>query len=274
MVPAAEVLAGRLKEAGAAVMAGNELRPHPCTQLFPPMNEEAFDALVADMAKNGQRDPIVVDQHDRIVDGVNRFQACLKLEMAPKIERKSLTDGEAHRYSISGNLHRRHLTSSQRAAIAADAATRSQGGHQAAILPDALSQAEAATIMHVSERAVRSASKVKRYSPELHKQVKAGVIPLHIAEQKVVEELERAGGLKKSKKPPRLAAPQDGDETAAIASVYAPLFAELDALPDNLSDHPLFPHHARELITLLTESIKHIERLCKPETSQTRSYTS
>lgn len=255
-------------------MTGTDLRPHPCADLFPPMDEQTFDAVVADIAKNGQRDPIIVDQFNRIVDGVHRYRACIKLEKAPKIERRTFTDGEATRFSISRNLHRRHLTASQKAAFGADAATRAQGGHQAN-LPDALSQAEAARLMGVSERAVRSAVKVKRQSPELHEQVKAGAIALHVAEQKVVDRVKGgAGGLKKSKMRPRPTASQGGDEMAAIPSVYAPLFAELDALPDNLIDHPLFQCQADELITLLTEAIKQIERVRKPETADKGSCTS
>jgi ParB-like chromosome segregation protein Spo0J len=249
-----------------------EFQPHPCTELFPPMDEEPLDALVADMKANGQREPIVVDQHNRIVDGLNRYRACIRLNIAPKIERRTFSDIEALKFCLSRNLHRRHLTPSQRAAIAAEIATRKQGGDQAANLPDAISQAEAAKIMQTSERAVRSAAKVKRHSPELHQQVMANAIPLHVAEQKVVEELEKAGGgkPKKSNKAPRLVAP-DGDDVAASPGVYAALFAELYALPHYLSDHPLLAQQAGELTALLTEAIKQIERASKPETTQTGS---
>ncbi len=239
-----------------------ELLPHACTELIPPMADGAFKALVADIKENGLREPIVVDQCNRIVDGLNRYRACIRIGIPPKIERRTFTDIEALKFCLSRNLHRRHLTQSQRAAIAAELATRKQGGIQPANLPDAISQPEAAKIMQTSERAVRSAAKVKRHSPELHQQVMANAISLHVAEQQVVEELEKAGGSnpKKSKKAPRLDAPEDGDDVAAIPAVYAPLFAELDALPHYLSDHPLLPPNAGELIALLTEAIKHIER--------------
>ena len=246
-------------------MIATELRPHPCAELFPPMDEQTFDAVVADIAKNGQRDPIIVDQFNRIVDGLHRYRACIKLEMAPKIERRTFTDGEATRFSISRNLHRRHLTASQKAAFAAEAATRARGGHQAS-LPDGFSQAQAARLMGVSERAVRSAVKVKRQSPELHEQVKAGALALRVAEQKIVERIRGgAGGPKKLKVRPRPAA---SHSSAAIPSVYAPLFAELDAVPHNLSNHPLIPCHANELIILLTQTIQQIERVDKSETSE------
>jgi hypothetical protein len=67
-------------------------------------------------------------------------------------------------FVISKNLKRRHLSTSQRAAIAAEIAKLPQGGDrksdQAANLPfDSVTQAQAAKMLNVSERSVRAARK-------------------------------------------------------------------------------------------------------------------
>ncbi len=226
--------------------------PHPCAAVFPSMDDASFDALVADIAKNGLHIPIVVDQHDRIVDGLHRYRACLQLEMTPKVDRRNFTDGQAMRFSVSGNFHRRHLAGSVRAAIAADLPLCTRGGNQAANLPDAITQAEAAEMMQTSERAVRSAAKVKKHRPDLHEQVKAGLLPLHVAERQVNEEL-------KPRDPGKTQKPRAPGE-AAIPGAYAALFTALDDLPRTLADHPLLPQHAHELVAVLTEAIAHIGR--------------
>jgi len=79
------------------------------------------------------------------------------------------------RFIISTNIHRRHLTESQRASIAAELANlpahRPDGGKLAG-----LSQAEAAEQMQVSERSVRAAKAVQRDALDLAAKVKSGEI--------------------------------------------------------------------------------------------------
>jgi hypothetical protein len=85
-------------------------------------------------------------------------------------------------FVVSLNLHRRHLTESQRAMVAAGLATGGHGGDrrtadQAANLPlgRPVTQAAAAGLLNVGERTVRAAAKVRRDgSPELVAEVQAG----------------------------------------------------------------------------------------------------
>jgi hypothetical protein len=82
-------------------------------------------------------------------------------------------------FVISLNLKRRHLDESQRSAVAAKPANMKVGGKEAnsANLPDCsqISQADAANMLNVSERSVRSAAKVLDHgTPELQKAVEQG----------------------------------------------------------------------------------------------------
>ena len=88
---------------------------------------------------------------------------------------------------ISLNCHRRHLTEAQRASIATELANRRAGDNQhagPANLPD-LSQAEAARLLNVSERSVRTARAIKEADPELHSKVKSGEVSLNAAYKQI-----------------------------------------------------------------------------------------
>ena len=94
---------------------------HPLAQLFPPMQADEYQDLLASIQKNGQKDDIVVLE-GKILDGVNRDKACRAAGIEPRTRPYSYVhDGQ---YPIdfvaAKNLHRRHLTPSVRAAIAAD----------------------------------------------------------------------------------------------------------------------------------------------------------
>jgi ParB-like chromosome segregation protein Spo0J len=89
---------------------------HPLSNMFPLMEGEEFDALVEDIKKNGQREPIVLYQ-GKILDGRNRYRACLEAGVGLRIskyEDNSPYIGDPAAYVISKNIHRRHLTAEQR----------------------------------------------------------------------------------------------------------------------------------------------------------------
>lgn len=92
---------------------------HPLADLFPLMaNDSAeFLALVDDIKTYGQRDPISLYE-GKILDGRNRYRACLAAGIEPRFGRDRYPDGghdhEARAYVVSKNLYRRHLTREQR----------------------------------------------------------------------------------------------------------------------------------------------------------------
>ena len=91
----------------------SSVKPHVLSELFPRMSLEDFNELIEDIRKIGLQQPIVLYQ-DQILDGVHRYQACLRAGREPKFTDFKGTDAEAKAFVISANFHRRHLTAEQR----------------------------------------------------------------------------------------------------------------------------------------------------------------
>lgn len=153
------------------------VRWHEYADIFPWIEGEAYRALVDDIRKNGVLEPIVM-LDGAILDGRNRYMAARELGIEyPVIE----YDGNNPLgFVISHNLTRRHLTESQRAMVAAKLAKMQQGARtdlvHSANLPE-VSQTQAAAMLNVSERLLRTAKAVQAQgAPELVKAVEAGKV--------------------------------------------------------------------------------------------------
>jgi len=92
---------------------------HEVANIFPLMQGEEFEALKADIAANGLREPIWLHPDGRIIDGRNRYRACCELGIEPEYHTWN-GSGSLVSFVVSLNLHRRHLAPIQRAAIAVD----------------------------------------------------------------------------------------------------------------------------------------------------------
>lgn len=156
---------------------------HPLAEIFPLMTGADFDALVHDIADYGQREPILL-YDGQIIDGRNRYNACLELGLVPETEEWQGDESELLPLIISLNLHRRHLNESQRAMIAAKVANMPLGGatyRSANLQTDGVSQASAADMFNVSERSVASAKKVQEQAaPQVAQAVQQGLMPVSV----------------------------------------------------------------------------------------------
>lgn len=189
---------------------------HPLCELFPRMIAAEFESLKADIAANGLNQPVVI-HGSQILDGGNRYRACLELGIEPPTVEYSGADPVA--FVLSANLHRRHLTPGQQAAIVASAQdwakAQAAGSNQHAkkaggpvTLPDHLtpkdqgatlrldSVADRAAQSGVSDKTQRMADKVARAAPELAKQVAHGEISLPKAVAKIDPKPEPAPTIK------------------------------------------------------------------------------
>jgi ParB-like chromosome segregation protein Spo0J len=153
-----------------------EREVHELAEAFPPMDEEAFAALVEDIRQNGLLTRITMTEDGKILDGRNRYRACLAADVEPKYE---VYHGDGTRedlvgFVISRNFHRRHLTESQRAMVAAR------------MVREGVTVLLASSQLNVSRETVRKASDVlESAAPNVVSMVDRGKTSVHRAHQVV-----------------------------------------------------------------------------------------
>ncbi len=166
---------------------------HEAADLFPLLQGAAFEELVADIRKNGLLEPILLDGEGRILDGRNRYRACLAAGVEPQFEEWK-GKGSLAELALSLNLKRRHLGESQRALVAArlakmmEAEANKRRGRRPELvanvrpIPRRRSSDEAAAMVNVSGRLVTYAIKVLRDGcDELVAAVESGQLPVSTA---------------------------------------------------------------------------------------------
>ena len=156
-----------------------DYQSHPAAELFPMMPPDQYEAFKEDVRKNGFQQDVVIYQ-GQILDGRNRYKAAIELDMLddlPIAEMDDDTQIDPYQWVISRNLHRRHLTESQRAMVAQKLATLKRGGDRSKASIDALKQDDAAKLLNVSPASLDRAKTVQRKgSPELIAAVEQGEI--------------------------------------------------------------------------------------------------
>ena len=159
---------------------------HPLCSLFPRIHGPEFAGLVSDIKANGQREPIIL--HDgMILDGGNRYRACLEAGVEPSFMK--FGGDNIVSFVLSANLHRRHLTAGQHAAIVASvtnwAAVQKVGNPQFGNVAGLQTVAERAAISGASDRTQRDADKVAKADPDLAVAVGRGTVTLAKAKAQV-----------------------------------------------------------------------------------------
>ena len=155
---------------------------HPLANIFPLIDGQAYQELMADVMRHGVREPVWLYE-GQILDGRNRYRAAMA--MGVECPTREYVGDDATGFVISLNLHRRHLTESQRAMVAAKLANISHGGNrkdQGANLRVEVSRSDAAELLSVSPRSVASAAKVQaESSPEIVQAVEQGAMSVSLA---------------------------------------------------------------------------------------------
>jgi 16S rRNA G966 N2-methylase RsmD len=192
---------------------------HPAADLFPMLDGDELQSLADDIAVNGLMEPLTLyDDPDlgvTLLDGRNRLAACRLAVVEPAT--KYYDGPDPVRFVVSENIHRRHLTTGQRAMLALDmeelyaeqaALAKVRAGQEfgrgssqkdplpemesaeklEADLPQAIGRApqardRAATTTGTSGRAVAQAKRVAKQAPDLAKKVKTGELALDAAEK-------------------------------------------------------------------------------------------
>ena len=201
---------------------------HPAADLFPMVEGDEFAELCNDIKERGLAQPITIWTDGSLLDGRNRLLACYETHQEVVLDRYEGTDPV--QFSLSANLHRRHLSAGQRACVAlkvrellqpaarerqreageqfgkgakvtADLRSMepaSEATGQKATAPDLAERrrqdrnvaAQAAKAVGASTRAVEQAARVEKSAPDLLPQVQAGTMALDKA-HKEAQQRER-----------------------------------------------------------------------------------
>jgi len=165
--------------------------------LFPLLTGSDFDELKADIGKNGLLESIWLHTDGSIIDGRNRHRACIETETEPRF-RTWGGQGSLVAFVVSLNLHRRHLTSSQRAVIALEvlpmlekeAEARMVAGvapDPTELFPQGESREQAAEMFQTNSNYVQAAKTIKEQAPDLLESVKVGKITIPQAKRELVK---------------------------------------------------------------------------------------
>jgi ParB-like chromosome segregation protein Spo0J len=204
---------------------GMTLQRHELSSAFPDLEEPAFYELQEDIKANGLRNPITL-YDNKVIDGWHRLRACMNLGLEPVLTE---LDGDPVDFVIGQNIHRRHLTASQRAmALATCNAWRGIGSNQHDKLSyqydTSLSIRELADKAKVSKVTAQRAKQVsQKGSEDIKEQVKKGAMTLAQAVQVVDGDKPR-----KAPKPPA------GDDE--LKKAYQKLAKDYDALQTRYDD--------------------------------------
>ena len=187
--------------------------PHPAADLFPLLGDRELRELADDIRANGLIERVVLCD-GKVLDGRNRIAAC---EIAGVKVRTVEWSGEAEtpvRFVIAHNLKRRHLTTSQRDAVAVEAlpllekearkrqreaGRKSAPGRPAQKVSPKLGEVSsggkatvaAAALVNVGKSGVEKAKRIKQEDPEAFERIKAGKVTVGRA-YKDLQRKERA----------------------------------------------------------------------------------
>jgi flagellar biosynthesis GTPase FlhF len=204
---------------------------HPLCTLFPRVTGAEFDGLVADIKAHGLRQPIVL-HGGMILDGGNRYRACVEAGVEPVFQ--EFQGDSLVSFVLSANLHRRHLSAGQQAAIVASAQdwakAQTVGKPKSGNVTGLATVAERAAKSGASDKTQRMADKVAKADPELAKKVAHGEISLPKAVEKVAPQIAT-----KPSKTPKAAARQpepanDADTGQSIDELIAEIQKENEQL--------------------------------------------
>jgi len=211
---AASIRCERFTENQGGIVKNYDL--HLVCKIFPEASDTVIASLALDIQANGLHEPIVL-LDGKVLDGRTRGRACMRAGVEPRFIdweeeiKPTLQPGVGPtEWVISKNLHRRHLSASQCAAVSAEAVPllkteakeRQQAGGAAGRKsryeekevpkeqptprqPAQRARDEAAAMTGASPRLTARAERIKAASLELHEQVKAGDVTVGEAERQV-----------------------------------------------------------------------------------------
>ena len=187
---------------------------HPACKLFPLLGENELQELADDIMENGLQNAIVL-LDGKVLDGQNRLAACKLAGVKPRfVEWKG--SGSPLHWIVSQNLMRRHLSASQRAAVALDllpmleveakGRQRKSKGRGKKVAQDFADFSEngkaseiAARVVGASSRYVEMVKEISQTQPELIDRIRSG--ELSVPEARKLASVPSKNGKRKRNNP-------------------------------------------------------------------------
>lgn len=169
-----------------------QIPAHEAAAIFPLMDGNELNQLVADIKSHGLLEPIVMF-NGKVLDGRNRLRACELADVEPLfVEWEPNGSSSPTEWVVSHNLHRRHLSVAQRAALALDllpqleAEARERQSAAGGAIPGALppeteeakgeATEKAADLVGVGRTSVATAKAIQKIDPEIVNRMRSGDI--------------------------------------------------------------------------------------------------
>ena len=207
---------------------------HPAADLFPMVEGDELRELCADIKERGLQQPIIVWRDGTLLDGRNRLLACYRTNQEVVLE--TYDGDDPVQFSLSANLHRRHLNAGQRAVVALKVrellqpAARERQGERTDLKPKAPDiradlressstpkpqplpppadqrkvAAQAAKAVGASPRSVEQAARVAKVAPDLLPQVQAGTMALDKAHREAQQRERQRAATRPQPEAPKL----------------------------------------------------------------------
>jgi hypothetical protein len=130
---------------------------HPYADIFPLLSEEELESFAEDIKENGQHESIKMYE-GKILDGRNRYLACIKAGVTPHFAEYEGTS--PLNYSMSLNAWRRHMDKSQLAMAGAKLLTTKLGRPKSGSIEPLIDREGAAYLMGVGHSLITRARKI------------------------------------------------------------------------------------------------------------------
>ncbi len=234
-----------------------ELKQHPLSAAFPSMSANDFAALVDDIETNGQREPVII-LDGMVLDGWHRYQACTQLGIKPTQFTFDANDDPVA-FVLSHNLHRRHLSASQRAEAAVACAQWAPPGRQKENRTPGVhlkTNAELAKVAGVHPTTIKDAKAAHRAG--LGDAVKSGAITAKEGAQ-IARGAPPKAVTVTTPQPP--ATPADDDQIAEAQHTITELAQENEQLRDKLATESLMDSDEAKAQT--AETLRELRALVK-----------
>jgi hypothetical protein len=238
---------------------------HPMADLFPPLSDERFAELKADIQKNGQLERIVINSKNQCVDGWNRLRVCKELRSTPLVisfsDIPNIGGMSEAEYIFSRNMLRRHLTERQRAAIAvklsgalkeAAKAQQLSGLKKGDRKPD-LADSPKRETMNTRKALAKQANTNENVVREVQQDAKAGSEALDgiiAGNESLVETLKKAQAKKPKKTPRKINLLSVARETILTAA---------DAVTDLAENKSEYPREQSRSWELFDNAVKRLQ---------------